>query len=97
MKAIRERGVTYYVIDSDYDGINKEIYREFITLETLYVNDITIMYDWTNGLCLIEDSTTFDGLGIIQLPSFILTRILTDEKVHEWMHRSTEEDRLHAG
>lgn len=94
MKSIRDRGVTYYILDSDYDGDNRDVYKEFIGLETLFVNDITIMYDWTNGLCLIEDGTTFDGLGINPLPSFILTRLLTDDKVHEWMHRSTEEDRL---
>jgi len=96
MKSIRERGVTYYIIDNNYDGNNKDIFKEFINLETLFTNDITIMYDWTNGFCLIEDSTTFDGMDVIPLPSFILTRLLTDDKVHEWMHRSTEEDRIYA-
>jgi|GEM_PF-5423713 len=97
MKSIREQGVTYYIIDCDYDGINKEVYKEFIDLDTLFVNDVTIMYDWTNGLCLIEDSTTLDGLDVSPLPSFVLTRILTDDNVHEWMHRSTKEDRIYAG
>ena len=96
MKSIRERGVTYYIIDNNYDGSNMDIFKEFINLETLFTNDITIMYDWTNGLCLIEDSTTFEGMDISPLPSFILTRLLTDDKVHEWMHRSTEEDRIYA-
>jgi len=96
MKSIRERGVTYYIIDNNYDGNNKDIFKEYINLDTLFTNDITIMYDWTNGLCLIEDSTTFDGMDISPLPSFILTRLLTDDKVHEWMHRSTEEDRIYA-
>ena len=97
MKSIRERGVTYYIIDSNYNGSNKEVFKEFIDLETLFINDITIMYDWTNGMCLIEDSKTFDGTDIIPLPSFIFSRILTDDNVHEWMHRSTDEDRLNAG
>jgi len=96
MKSIRDRGVTYYIIDNEYNGNNKEVYKEFINLKTLFTNDITIMYDWTNGLCLIEDSKTFDGMDISPLPSFILTRLLTDDKVHEWMHRSTEEDRIYA-
>ena len=96
MKSIRERGVTYYIIDNNYDGNNRDIFKEYIKLETLFTNDITIMYDWTNGLCLIEDSTTFDGMDISPLPSFILTRLLTDDKVHEWMHRSTEEDRIYV-
>ena len=96
MKSIRDRGVTYYIIDNNYDGTNKDIFKDFIKLETLFTNDITIMYDWTNGLCLVEDSTTFDGMDISPLPSFILTGLLTDDKVHEWMNRSTEEDRIYA-
>jgi len=94
MKNIRERGVTYYIIGNDYDGINKAVFKDFINLDTLFVNDITIMYDWTNGLCLVEDSETQDGSGTKPLPALILTKILMDDNVHEWMHRSTDKDGL---
>jgi len=96
MKDIKERGVTYYIIDSEYEGENKEFFKAFIDLETLFVNDVTVMYDWSNGLCIIEDSKTYDGPDVSQLPAIVLTKILSDDKVHEWMHRSTEEDRIDA-
>jgi hypothetical protein len=96
MKSIKERGVTYYIIGREYDGINRELFKEFFDLETMFINDITVMYDWSNGLCLVEDSETYDGTGVNQLPALILTKILADDCVHEWMHRSTEEDRIDA-
>jgi hypothetical protein len=96
MKSMKERGVTYYIIGKEYDGKNKDLFKEHINLETLFINDITVMYDWSNGLCMIEDSVTFDGQGVSPLSAFLLTKVLTDDGVHEWMHRSTEEDRLDA-
>ena len=96
MKAMKERGVTYYVIDKGYTGSNKELFREFLDMETLFVNDVTIMYDWSSGLCIIEDSKTSGGPDVSRLPAIVLTKILMDDDVYEWMHRSTEEDRIDA-
>ena len=96
MKLLKERGVTYFIISGDYDGTNKETFKEFINLDTLFNNDIVIMYDWINGLCLIEDQETMDSLDIQTLPALILTKLLTDDNVIEWMTRSGEEDRLYA-
>ena len=91
MKSIRERGVTYYIIDSDYAGNNKDVYKEFINLETLFVNDITVMYDWGSGLYLSEDSETGNAQSTSPLTALSLTKILLDDAVIEWMHRSEDE------
>jgi hypothetical protein len=96
MKLLKEKGVTYYIIGSDYDGCNKDEFKELINLGTLYENDIVVMYDWNNGLCLIEDQETLEGLEIQPLSALFLTKLLTDDKVIEWMTRSGEEDRLYA-
>ena len=94
MKSLRDRGVTYYIIDKDYDGKNKAVLYKLIDLETLFINDITIMYDWESGLSIIEDNETYDSLFAVQLPALFLTIILTDDEIHEWMHRSMGEDRI---
>ena len=94
MKSLMERGVTYYIIGNDYEGANKEIFREFIHLETLFINDVVVQYDWTNGNCLIEDSVTLDFMSVRPLPALLLTKLLTDEGVILWMHRAGENDRI---
>lgn len=95
MKAIKEQGVTYYIVGNDYDGENKDILQKFINWGTLFVNDITIMYDWANGLYLVEDQETGQSQNTRQMPALILTKILSDDGVIEWMHRNSEEDSLY--
>lgn len=92
MKDIKETGVTSYIIPADYDGVNKTILNDFINLSTAFVNNITVLYDWANDLCMVEDSVTLDGHETTPLPETIRNILLTDNDVIEWMHRG---DRLY--
>jgi hypothetical protein len=95
-KSIREQGVTYYIIGNDYEGINRDVYQDFIHLDSLYKNDVNLLYDWKSGLCLAEDSVTLKRMSPRPLPALIFTKIFTDSYVYEWMHRNGEDDKINA-
>ena len=90
MKTMQSTGMTYYIIPSGYNGDNKEPFTTFVSLPTLYQNDIVIMYDWGNGLALYEDRETLDGSDVFMLPAKMLITILTDDDVIEWMYRERD-------
>ncbi len=51
-----ENGVSYYIICSNYDGKNKDILSDTFNLETLFVNNINIQYDWRSKNYYAQDS-----------------------------------------
>ena len=90
MKTMQSTGMTYYIIPSEYNGTNREPLASFVNLPTIYQNDIVVMYDWSNGLALFEDRKTLDGSDVCLLPAIMLTTMLTDSEVIEWMYREKD-------
>ena len=83
-------GVSYYVIDHDYSGLNKQVFIDVFTLETLYINDIIIRYDWKSGLSFVEDSVTHEMTDPVKLGEEIVAMLESDSAVHKWMYRKND-------
>lgn len=80
-------GVSYYVIDADYTGPYKQVYADLFTLDTLYINDTIIRYDWRSGLGYAEDSVTHAMTDPIRVEAEVVALLESDVYVHKWMYR----------
>ena len=83
-------GVSYFVIDHDYAGSNKQKYNKVFMIDTLYANDMIIHYDWKSGLCYAEDSVTHDMTATVKLSDEVVDILIADAAVHKWMYRKGE-------
>jgi len=80
-------GVSYYVIDLNYTGPNKQLYAELFMIDTLYINDMIVCYDWKSGLSFAEDSVTHDRTVPVVVSTVVVALMESDAGVYNWMYK----------